>query len=75
MIDSQSPGHKNSRPCARQRASEVGFLYFDLGEQAVAQLPLYAALLRCNRGYYAGTVLVDAELLKASLYEEKQVTV
>ncbi len=53
MVDSQSPGCQNSGRCARQRASEVGFLHFALGEQAVAQLPLYAALLRCNRGYYA----------------------
>ena len=38
MVDSQSPGRENSGRFA-QHASQVGFLFFRLGEQAVAHLP------------------------------------
>ena len=73
MADSQSPGRENSERFARRRVSEVGFLYFDLGEQAVAQLPLYAA--RCNATESANVgvaALVTAQLLKASSPERNK---
>lgn len=39
MVDSQSLGRENSGRFAWQRTSQIGFFVFDLGEQAVAQLP------------------------------------